>query len=385
MTRLLAILPLLVFLLPAQGEAQSLLSSYGLGIPSAPLDARSRSLGVAGTGLNGWHILSNDVASVGGVALPSISLTLQSSATDFGDGRVFGQTRFPQIGLSYPYGWNVFFLELGNYLGQEWKSERSGFLAVGGVALGSTDTFTSTGGIGRVQVGWSRRLLESISVGVNAGRYLGTLNRTFERVIDGTSIGQGVQTYSTSGRWRASGNVAGAGVVFDPSPLLRLSAGVSWSDDLTLSPIEGTPLGAVYTMPLEFRGGGSFTLTPGLSVVLGASYADWSETRADLSQEVADDGASLSYGGGVELSSFSLLGKSIPIRVGARHIDLPFGLESGGSSERTVSGGIGIHLVEGVDFTRAKVDLGLERGTRTGTVDPEAFWRLSVSLRIAGS
>jgi hypothetical protein len=138
-------------------------------------------------------------------------------------------------------------------------------------------------------------------------------------------------------------------------------------------------------MPLEFRGGGTFTLTPGLSVVLGASYSDWSETRADLSQEVSGDGASLSYGGGLELSSFSLLGKSIPIRVGARHVDLPFGPEADGSSERTVSGGIGLHLVEGVDFPRARVDFGLERGTRTGIVDPEAFWRLSISLSIAGS
>jgi hypothetical protein len=385
MIRRLAFLPLLVVLLPAQGEAQSLLSAFGLGIPGAPLDARSRALGVAGTGLPGWHILSNDVASVGGVSLPSMSVTLQSSATDFGGGRVFGQTRFPQIGLSYPYGWNVFFLEMGTYLGQEWSSARSGFLSVGGVAVGSTDTFTSTGGIGRVQVGWSRRLLESLSVGVSAGRYLGSLNRTFDRVIDGTSIGQGVESYSTSGRWRASGVVAGAGVVYDPSPLLRLSAGVTWSDDLTLTPVEGTPSGAVYAMPLELRGGGTFTLTPGVSVVLGASYSDWSDTRADLSQEVAGEGASLSYGGGVEISSFSLLGKAIPIRVGARHVDLPFGPEGGGSSERTLSGGLGIHLVEGPEFPRARVDFGLEKGTRTGIVDPEAFWRLSISLSIAGS
>jgi hypothetical protein len=138
-------------------------------------------------------------------------------------------------------------------------------------------------------------------------------------------------------------------------------------------------------MPLEFRGGGSLTLTPGISVVLGATYADWSETRADLSQPVSGDGASLSLGGGLEFSNLSLAGKPIPIRLGARQIDLPFGpAGAGGSRERTVSGGIGIHLVEGVEFPLARVDFGLERGTRTGIVDRESFWRLSISMGVAG-
>lgn len=386
MLRTLFLLPLLL-LLPVRGEAQSLLSAYGLGLPGAPLDARSRALGVPGAGLPGWQVLSNDLGTVGGVALPSMSLTLQSSATDFGGGRVFGQTRFPQIALSYPLGWNVFFVELGSYLSQEWTASRSGFIPVGGVALGSTDTFTSTGGIGRVQVGWSRRLIERLSVGLSAGRYLGSVDRSFERVIDGTSIGQGVETYSTSGEWRASGAIVSAGVTLDPTPFLRLSGGVTWSDDLTLTTEPGSLVpGGVYRMPLEFRGGGSLSLTSGLTLVVGATYADWSDTRADLSQSVGGEGASLSFGGGLELNSLSLLGKTVPLRLGARHIDLPFGPDGEeGSSERTLSGGVGFHLVEGVEFPLARVDLGIERGTRTGIAGSEPFWRMSLSINVAGS
>jgi hypothetical protein len=139
-------------------------------------------------------------------------------------------------------------------------------------------------------------------------------------------------------------------------------------------------------MPLEFRGGGTITLTPGIALVVGATYADWTNTRADLNAPVTGEGASLSFGGGIELSSLTLAGKTIPMRLGARHMDLPFGPEGESeSSERTLSGGIGVHLVEGVEFPLARVDLGLERGTRTGITNSEPFWRLSLSLSVAGS
>jgi len=382
--RLLSLLGL-VLLLPAAAQAQSLLSGFGLGLPGAPLDARSQALGSGGLGLSGWQILSSDLASSGGVDLPSISLTLQSSAVDLG-GTVFSQTRFPQIGFSVPWGWNVISLELGSYLQQDWTAQSSGFLSIGGIGVSSTDTFTSAGGIGRLQLALSRRLIESFSFGVSAGRYVGNVDRTFRRVIDGTSIGQGVETYVSRGEWRASGLVIGAGFVFDPSPLLRVAGGVTWSDDLVLSPATNGSGEGRYSMPLEVRGGGTLTLTPGVSLVLGATFADWTATRDDLASAVSGEGASLSYGGGIEYTRLSLAGRSIPLRVGARHADLPFGpVGRDAASEQTISGGIGVHLVDGLEFPRATVDLGLEKGTRTGITSPESFWRLSLSFRVAGS
>lgn len=377
---------LVVFVLlatPTGVAAQSLLAAEGLGLPVESLDARSRALGGVGLGLTGSYLLDRDPAAGAGLSIAAATATLQSSTTTLTAGETVGYTRFPVLAISYPYRGSVFSVRMGSVLDQEWEGKSTQTLEVGGDDVGLEDVFTSTGSIGQVSLGWARTILESAAVGVTLGRYVGTMERVFTRALDPEDVGTDVQHFETGGRLRASGVIIGAGITWDPWPLLRVSNSISWSDDLSFSPTgkESGEKGS-YRIPLELRGGGTVTLTSWLALHFGLTFADWSDTGADL-KEGMTRGDTWSYGGGLEWSGITLLGRPIPIRMGARHRDLPFYSDGAPASERTLSGGIGLNLVDVGDQPLARIEMGIEQGNREAGAVSEDLSRIVVSVRIS--
>jgi hypothetical protein len=382
-------LPILVATLVMGGaervSAQSLLASSGLGVRAEALDARSRALGNPGIGLLGARILSTDPAAAAALSAPSIAATFQPATSTLSDGRSAGNARFPTIGLSYPFGGNVMSVQFASFLDQEWGVLHEHTISVGGSPVNVRDQFNSGGSVGQVQIGWARRILDPLAVGVNLGTYVGAVERSLVRQLDPNDVGSDVEPFITRGRWRASGTTASLGATFDPSPLLRLSGAVQWSGDLDLSPVAGGVVEeGTYAMPLELRGGGTATLASGIALVFGVTYADWSGTGRDL-EGIETRAGTWSYGAGIEWTRATLRDRSMPIRFGARQVDLPFHFATEPSSERIYSAGVGLHLVEVEDQPFARFELGVERGERTSGALSEDFWRTTVSVRLAGS
>lgn len=370
---------------PFQLEAQSLVARAGLGLPVEPLDARSRAMGGAGIGLSGAYLLVTDPAAATGLVLPSVTGSYQPARSTLTDGTRAGRALFPFVSASYPYGANVFSVLFSGFLDQDWEVSSERVLTVSGGSVGATDTFRSSGGIGQARIGVARRVAEPLSIGLSLGTYTGSMERTFERVLDADDFGIDVEPFVIQGRWRASGTTAVVGAVWDPGPFLRLAVSAAWSGDLELRSAEGgVDEDGTYAMPFELRAGGTFTLAGDLGLALGVSYADWSGTGADFENEMAR-GAAWSYGAGVEWSAATLLGRSIPIRLGARHIDLPFTVGGDAVSERVLSGGVGLVLVEGQGIPLALLEIGVENGSRNGGAVSEEFWRTTITVQLAGN
>ncbi len=370
---------------PQEAVGQSALGAGGLGLLSEGRDARARGLGVPGIGMRGWYLSLEDPAAQAGIGLPSIMAGFQP-ATGEGDGDMSsGGTRFPAAGVAYPLGRHVLSVQFGSFLDQEWEARVERTVSLSGEAVDAVDRYESVGGIGQVRVGWATRLGEAVAVGLSGGTQVGSLERRFSRTLDEAAVGPEMEPFRTSGRWRASGAVVSAGAIWDPSSLLRLSVSAEWDDDMTLEPLAATEGGSRESpMATTVRAGGTFALTPRVAFVAGVSRADWSGMDEALGGNAARDLA-WGYGGGVEWVAGSVLGRDIPVRLGARRQDLPFHFDGEPAREGSVSGGFGLHLVDSGELPVARIEVSLERGSRDAGAFSEDYWRTTVSLRLAGS
>lgn len=380
------VLSVLGTLVPAPGGvvAQSALGAGGFGLLSEGLDARARGLGVPGIGLGGWHLSPTDPAAAAGLALPSATATFQPSVSE-GDGALeAGATRFPAVGASYPFGRHVISLQFGSFLDQEWSARVERTLDLSGQPVDAVDSFEATGGIGHVRLGWATRIGTSLAVGLTAGSYVGSLERRFSRSLDAAAVGPDVAPFETRGRWRTSGPLASAGVIWEPTSLLRLAASGEWSGDLELDPVTGTDAEFLEVpMPLTVRVGGTFAMTPAVALAAGVSRADWSDARAVLGPDDVRD-VTWGYGAGAEWMAGTVRGRQIPLRFGYRQQELPFHFEGQPVEERSWSGGLGLHLVDSGEVPVARITISMERGSRDAGAMSEDYWRTTVSLRLAG-
>ena len=353
----------------------------GLGALSEPLDARSRALGGSGIGMSGAYLLEGDPAASAAIFIPTATLSFQTATTTLPGGGTAGHTRFPAIGASYPFRGSVFSVRAGSFLDQEWETSSEQTIGVGGEQIEVSDSFVSTGSVARVSLGWARTFFESAAMGVVVGNHTGTTERLFTRQLSPEDGGIGVLPYEVGGRFRASGMFVGAGVRWDPVPLVRVAGSLLWSDNLVLSPTDGdVSEPGRYNVPLELRGGGTVTLTSGLGLHVGVTYSDWSETGL---VDGASRGPTWSYGAGLEWGGASLVGKPMPFVVGVGHRDLPFLSSGETASERTYSGGLALDLVAGEGLSFARLELGVERGNREAALISEKFWRTVVSVWVS--
>jgi len=353
-------------------------------VPADALDARSRALGVVGIGQPGWYLLATDPGAAAGIALPTISASYQPTRAELDNGRSAGHARFPTVSVSYPLWGNVFSVGFASAFDQEWEVVAGRIIDLNGTEVPAIDAYRSSGDLSRVHVGWARRVAETVGVGMTIGGYVGSSERTFSRLLDSGAAGEGVEIFATQGRWRASGLVIGGGATWDPTSFLRVAGAFVWSDGLNFSPSTTlTTEERSYSIPLELRAGATATLAPGLGVSAGVVYADWSTVGEELGAGTAR-AATWSYGGGLEWARATLFGRAFPLRVGVRHQDLPFFFEGMPAQERTISGGFGFELVESEGQPIARLDFGLERGSRTAGAHSERFLRSTLSLRLAG-
>lgn len=365
---------------------QSLFGSQGLGLPVEPLDARTRALGSSGLGLLGPSLSPVDIASAARIFLPSGQVSVQPHWVDSDlDGQSVSTkaTRFPQLGLAYPVPalGGTALMYIGSFLDQRWEVRESSIQTFRGTEVPVTDRFKSDGGISTFQLGWAQRVGDELALGIGLGARIGSVGRTFSRIIDSGGAFQ-VAPFETRSEWQYSGLTASVGFQWDPVRAIRLGGAMQWSGEMDAEPTgdsEGAK--ATFDLPTEFRFGASGILTPRLAVTVGLTYADW-QTSDGFPDSEGLSGSVMSYGGGLEWAGPVVGIRNFPIRLGFRRSDLPFTYEGVTPSENVFSGGIGLNLIPpGVGLV-GSIDLAAERGTREAGALSETFWRGTVTFRV---
>lgn len=374
---------------PVQG--QSLLGAGGFGMPVEALGARSRGMGGLGMGLPGTALLPGDPAAARNLQIPMITASYQPTWATYqfqGSEREATASRFPYMGIAYPVGavGGVATLTLSGVLDQNWEAIRESTFVLGsGQILDVTDRFRSEGGVSALRLGWAQNVTESVGVGLTLGSYLGNLRRSLARTFrQGDVPADALNPFQQGMEWRLTGPTAVLGATWDPSELVRVAGSVTWSGDLHAEP-KGSSEGPGQDMdlPLEYRMGATGSLSPRLSLNVGASYADWSGVTDDLNSG-SGVGDVWSYGGGLEWEGPQLLGRTFPLRLGGRHTDYPFRFEGVAPAEDVVAFGVGLNLLGNPDQPVAAFDLSFEIGSRDAGSFSESFTRATFSVRVAG-
>ena len=381
------------FLLPVAAQAQSLFGTQGLGTPVPGIDARARALGLNGVGLLGFSTSLLNPAEQGGMLRRGVSASFQpwSGNVELNgeEGDVSG-TRFPVIAAYYPMGRITFTLGYSGVFDQSWAIVASSEGVFGADTVGITDVVRSTGGIGEVKVGAAYALNDRLSIGAAAGFHTGNVVRNITREYEDSVF----VPFESSDTWGYSGPTASVGVRWDPMPQVRVGASLAWSGTLEATPDSGTIGTHSYDMPLRMHAGASAQIAPRLLLAVTGSFASYgsgSYTSPGGSANTVAKSTS-EFGAGLEWSQLRTATRVFPLRLGVRRATLPFHNQNETeATEFTVSGGIGLRLVEDDFGPLAVADIGVENGTRKGwegtsSVDglSEKFWRVTVSVSVFG-
>lgn len=384
---------------------QSLFATGGLGLPTQPLDARARALGT-GVGLLGFNVSLVNPAELGGIVQKGFSGSLQPVSRDIelgGASSSVGASRFPLLRLLYPIGDRmVLSLGYGSFMEQSWSVRSEEEVELGGRMVQAVDLHTSEGAIAQARLGVAYRLDPTLSVGAAVGLYTGELRRSLSRTFPDTAQGE-VRDFSLRSRWGYGAPLAVVGVRWDPVPVARVGAAVTWSGELEAEGRDDTP-GHRFALPLRLDVGASALLAPRLSVSMGGGWANWGGAAEGFDigpPRSTDDLRTLAarntwnLGGGLEWTGARTEARTFPVRTGFNYAKLPF--TPGGAStasedapiEWSAALGLGMRTRGEEAAASAMVDATLERGSlsgSTGTVGElsESFWRLTVSLALFG-
>lgn len=376
-----------VLALPTAAGAQSLFSTRGLGVPIAPLDARARALGGVGVGLLGWSGALGNPAEAAGVVRRGVVAAVQPSRRSVAFGGQeddLGGTRFPLIQAVQPLrGRLVLSLGYGGFLDQSWAVVSEDTVILGGQPLRTRDLVESEGGAAQARLDVAYWVSPSLAVGLGAGLYTGRLERVASRVFPDTNT---IEGYESRAAWSYSGPLIAAGAWWQPVPIARLAASITWSGELHANAEDEGSSDLRVKLPLQIAVGASGHLEPRLLAAVGGRWAGWSSAAGAFDEP--DAAADIwEVGGGIEWTGSRALRRPLPLRLGFHYGKLPFRVRGATPSEWAVAFGVGTVLAGDDLGPRAALDATVERGGRgdaatTGLT--ESFWRFTIALALFG-
>lgn len=390
------VVTLLALLVATPAAGQSLFATRGLGIPLAAVDARARALGSIGIGLAGLSTSLANPAETAGLTRSGVTAALQPSSgtaeIDGATGDIAG-ARFPLAHIMFPLSSRVVSsIGYGSVYEQSWAIRSEHAEIIGGQPIDVTDLIDSSGGLAEVGIGLAWAATPSLALGVTGGIYTGNLRRTVTRTFPDSLTD--LEPFRQELSWEYRAPFVRAGFRFDPAPIVRLGAAVTWGGDLDVDADAGEGDDEKAAMPLRLAAGISGFLADDLMLALAAERS--------VQDEGAVFGAGRSspslvrstwrVGGGVEWGGLGSGARSWPIRLGATWAQLPFhGTGETPAEERSYTGGVGFRLAGDPSNPQAVLDATLERGERTGFESDdrpaglrERFWRFTISLSLFG-
>jgi hypothetical protein len=383
---------LLLISMPADAAAQSLFAEQGLGLVTEPQSARSTGLGGVPLGLPGLEITWSNPA--GAVGLPAAGLLVSAQIdgfnATFGSREATGTTtRFPLVMAAFPFGRKFAVTAgFGGFLDQRWAVQQADTLIIGGDSLSVLDRVSSDGGVSRLRVGAGYLLAPQLAVGLGMDLYTGGSERVIGRIFPNESSPR-----CCTSRWEYSGTGALASLDWTPSAAMRVSLSLAKGGTLRAKPtIDTTQVGdrlgeaRDYRLPASFTLGASGRVSANTLLAASAGWSGWSSINDALR---TSGGARdiWSAHGGVEWDALSIIGRTVPLRIGGRYQELPFRAEGAAAdspftNEKALSLGTGIILGGGA--TRS--DISFERGRRGELAQglEESFWRINFSVSVLG-
>lgn len=330
--------------------------------------------------------MPTDPGALGRLTVATGVVASQPSWVDYTAGPetgTFEANRFPLLGVAYPAFRGMMSVQIGSFLDQRYRATREGTVDLSTGTVQTSDEFVQDGSVSNLNLGYARMVGDGLSVGLTVGRYAGSVVRTLTRTYDDGGTGD-VDSYVETGRWSYKGYHATAGVSADLNRTFHVAGSVQLPTALDAEASDET-LGQdrSFDLPVQYRAGASASFDVGLLLSASVALADWSGTQDDLTGSV-QAGSANALGLGLEFSRARLFGKDAPLRFGFRRGTLPFSPGDGDVTERILSGGFGLALNTTNDVVLASMDLGVERGRRSGLGIVENFWRGTISFQASG-
>ena len=366
-------------LLAATAEAQS--SQFeirGLGLPSRDASVRALGSGGAFSMFDGTSQLSP--ASIG--MLSTVTATF-AGTTEWRQWRApasfanLRDNRFPYFLVGGPIKRSKMVLAGGysSYTDRDFDVVVTDSIMIRGQPVEVTDSLSSTGGIGDVQITGaytpSQRWILGASLHLLPGSSRMKLRRVFSDSIYHNQIERAEIAYKSYGI--ALGVVGRLGQRISVAAVARHDAPTQESVDSVFS----------YQVELPYTFGGAILLAPSsrLSVAGQVVYKTWSSASQEL---VALGGVgarnTIDLSAGLEFRTHIYV-DDLPIRFGVRYANLPFALSAGDWPDE-----LGVSIGTGMRFARGHggVDLALQEAYRTdgaGRKEYATLFSIAVILR----
>jgi len=363
--------------------AQGTLSTQGFGYPPGQLSTQAASVGGGNAETDAFSPL-NPAALAGwlGSGLYFQYAPEYRSVTAGGRSDHTMISRFPLMQGALTIGPRaVIGLSWSTLLDRTWETQRNGFMRnpSSSDSVPFTESFRSAGGISDIRLGVAYGIRRTLWVGLGGHVYTGDDQLGIARSSPDTSF---FAPFTQSSQYSFSGTGLSGGVVWQP--ISAITVGASGRVGGTIKSFRNDTAITRATIPKRFGAGVAISATPGVVVSARADWEGWS-SLAPLGRVRSDDEPPLGvtdawdFGGGVEVRGPSVLGTSLPLRVGFRHRTLPFTVNGTDVRENTYSFGLGIPLSRG----RSRIDLGLDRALRSAVPGvEERAWILSAGFMV---
>lgn len=354
--------------------AQGALSLLGFGYPNG--GASTRSLGT------GTSLIGLDAQSSINPASIVLSARLQGylqfepelrSVSAGGPNVKTTSVRFPLFMVTGRQSRATFSLSYSSFMDRTWSNSYADTQSVGSERIPSVVLTSSVGGIADVRGAVAWTFSERVHVGIGAHFYPGENRVVFGRAFSDSSRAGSFQVQNA---YNFSGSALSFGGVWLTPYHLQLAADMRVGGNLRMRLGDSTLVGEG-TVP--FRAGVtlSYDGIPGSVFSVRLARERWTDMRglgtSSLGLEDATDMAI-----GAEVLGPRLGANQVAIRAGYRNRGLPFTFGTTSVSERTFSGGVGIPI----GGSRALLDVGIARATRTASSVTEKAWLVSLGVGI---
>ena len=367
-------------------DAQSSLGAQGFGYPPGQLSTRALTLGSSMAELDPTS--ARNPASIARWGRPGLYMQYDPEFRNVRspsgrDGTM--NVRFPLIGGATRVHRRVTAgVMISTLFDRTYTTESSEAQVVDGEPLTANTIFQSAGGLNDVRLAVGYEISPELSVGlaghVVTGENRVTISTTFDR--------EGFLPVSQQSEVNYSGTAFSAGVNWLPGGNFAFAGSLRLQGSLRASRNEQT----IDSGQLPSRAGLSVAYTglSGAAFAVGANWEQWSDIGMGSSSVIAQDTREL--GAGVEVEGPRVRSAIVALRAGYRMRDLPFGVQrieddivypSEFPVEHAVSLGAGIPLATVGGVSRAMLDIGVQRVSRSGFPGvSERAWTLSLGLAV---
>ncbi len=336
----------------------------GLGTPGRWESVRSRSTGGAFAPFDPLSQLTEaPLADIGQLTATAAGGTSHRDVVVGGTTAALRTTRFPLMGVAGPVGPRLAVAAgFTTYLDKSWDVWMRDSVLLRDVLQRYIDELTSDGSVADVRLAVASRLSRRIAIGAGVHVLAGSTRMTAERRFDDSTF----HAVQQSAEVRYDGFGVSGSVLLGLAPGLSL-AGWARSDNRLRAKVADTT-SAITDLPRMAGGGLLFAPSPSARFAASAVWRSWSQAGAGAFD-------TWSWSAGAEFGF-----RRMPIRLGARGGQMPFGPGTKAPTEVAGSLGIGRPFAQG----RALIDVALERLERRagGGSLTERVWTVLVGLTV---